>query len=158
MIIRSFLTLWFFCLFFCCTVGMWKFMNQGWNPCHSSNLSHYSDTRSLTCWPTKELLTLLLLNKFHDLVQSGAHGVVLIVSSWMLSWTIQKQHILEVQSNREMLPHGGSPGHWSSQNGSKFHPHHLAALSLCFLFPHLLGKGNMYSDQRHLHGIIVYNL
>ena len=39
---------------------MWKFPDQGSNPCHSSNQSHYSDnTRSLTHWATRELLPVL---------------------------------------------------------------------------------------------------
>lgn len=42
-------------------------------------------------------------------------------------------------------------------DGSKSDPHCSAALSLCFLFPHLLSKGNTYSDQRHPHGLIWLN-
>ena len=37
-------------LFFGCTCGMQKFLGQGLNPCHSSDLSHSIDSaRSLTC-------------------------------------------------------------------------------------------------------------
>ena len=36
--------------------GMWKFPDQGWKPCHSSNLNHSSNnTGSLTLWATREL-------------------------------------------------------------------------------------------------------
>ena len=43
-------------LFFGHAHGMWKFLGQGSNPCHSSNLNHCSDiTPSLTCCATREL-------------------------------------------------------------------------------------------------------
>ena len=36
--------------------SMWKFLGQGSNPCHSSDLSHCSDNaRSLICCSTREL-------------------------------------------------------------------------------------------------------
>ena len=35
---------------------MWKFLSQGWNPCHGSDPSCFSDNaRSLTCCTTREL-------------------------------------------------------------------------------------------------------
>ena len=61
----------------------------------------------------------------------------------------------EVQSSREMFPHVGS---LEESDASKSRPHCLATLCLCFLFAHLLSKGNTYSDQRHPHGLIRYNL
>uniref|UniRef100_A0A4X1VAI2 Uncharacterized protein n=1 Tax=Sus scrofa TaxID=9823 RepID=A0A4X1VAI2_PIG len=53
-----------FCLFvFGCTHSMWKFPGQGWNPCHSSVPGRCSDnTRSLTCYITRELLYSSTLN------------------------------------------------------------------------------------------------
>ena len=43
--------------FFGCTCGMWKFLDQGSNPCHSSDLGCCSDnTRSLTRCTPRELL------------------------------------------------------------------------------------------------------
>ena len=33
----------YFCLFFCCACGMWKFLGQRLNLCHRSDLSHSSD-------------------------------------------------------------------------------------------------------------------
>ena len=40
--------------------GRWKFPDQGWNPCHSSNPTHCSDNAgSLTCWATRELQQLI---------------------------------------------------------------------------------------------------
>ena len=39
----------FFFFFFCCSCGKWKFLGQGLNLCHSSNLSH------LKCWTTREV-------------------------------------------------------------------------------------------------------
>ena len=45
-----------FIYFFGCACGVWKFLGQGSNLCHSSNLSHCSDNaRSLTFCTTKEL-------------------------------------------------------------------------------------------------------
>ena len=42
--------------FFGPTCAMWKFLGQGLNPCHSSDLCHWRDsTRSLTCWATREI-------------------------------------------------------------------------------------------------------
>ena len=53
-------------LFFCHICGIWKFLGQGLNPNHSSNLNCYSDNAgSLTCFTTRELLNIsfvLLLN------------------------------------------------------------------------------------------------
>ena len=49
-----------FVFVFCHTRGMWKFPGQGSNPCHSSNLSRFSDNAgSLTCCATKELCDVL---------------------------------------------------------------------------------------------------
>ena len=39
----------------CLACGTWKFPSQGSNLHHSSDLSHCSDTRSLTHWATREL-------------------------------------------------------------------------------------------------------
>ena len=42
--------------FFGPACNMWKFLGQGSNACHSSDPSHCRDnTRSLTCWATREL-------------------------------------------------------------------------------------------------------
>ena len=38
-----------------CVCGMWKFPDQGSNVCHRIDLSHGSDTRSLTHWATRKL-------------------------------------------------------------------------------------------------------
>lgn len=62
---------------------------------------------------------------------------------------------LEQQRN---VPTCWQPGALEESDGSKSHPHCLAALCLCFLFPHLLSKGNTCSDQRHPHGLIRYTL
>ena len=48
--------------FFSCSCGMWKFLGQGSNPCHSSNQSYNSDNAgSLSHWATGELLSRNLL-------------------------------------------------------------------------------------------------
>ena len=40
----------------CCAQGLWKFLGQGLTLHHSSDQRHSSDnTRSLTCWATREL-------------------------------------------------------------------------------------------------------
>ena len=41
--------------FFGHTHGMWKFLSPGSNLCHSSKLNHCNNTRSLTCYDTREL-------------------------------------------------------------------------------------------------------
>lgn len=45
--------------------------------------------------------SLMFVNKIPYLVQTVAHSIVLIVSSWMLSWNIQKQHILDFRATEE---------------------------------------------------------
>ena len=43
--------------------SMWKFLDQGWNPCYSSNLSHSNDNaRSLTHCATWELIVYVSLS------------------------------------------------------------------------------------------------
>ena len=46
----------YFILFFWSCRGIWKFLGQGSNPCHSSD-----NARSLTCWATREHLVFVLL-------------------------------------------------------------------------------------------------
>ena len=48
----------FFFFFFSQTHSMWKILDHGLNPCHRSN-----NTRSLTCWTTRELLCSTLIFK-----------------------------------------------------------------------------------------------
>ena len=44
-----------FFFFFGLALGMWNFLGQELNPCHSSNPSHCSDNaRSLTCWVLRD--------------------------------------------------------------------------------------------------------
>ena len=63
------------------TFSMWKFPDQGWNPGHSSDLSHSSDkTRSLTHWATRELLFWL---SFCESVRSVSRFTFLFL--WMSS-------------------------------------------------------------------------
>ena len=51
----------FFFFFFGRSCGMWKFPGQGWHACHSNKPSRCNDnTRSLTCYATREFLLLLL--------------------------------------------------------------------------------------------------
>ena len=59
--------------FFPCTPGMQKSLDQGSNPCHSSNQSHSSDhTGSLTHWATRELPNKLFgLSQLSDSNQTG---------------------------------------------------------------------------------------
>ena len=55
----------FFC--HCCAHGLWKFLGQTLNLCHSKDPSRCSDNAGyLTCWVTKQLqdFSLLLLNIF----------------------------------------------------------------------------------------------
>ena len=57
--------LFYFLNFFGCTHSMWKFLDQGLDPCHSSNLNHCIDNaESLTCC-TRELWRLLKYAPLH---------------------------------------------------------------------------------------------
>ena len=48
--------------FFGCVHGMWKFLGQGSNPCHSSSQSYCSDSAgSLTCYATDNFKDSLML-------------------------------------------------------------------------------------------------
>ena len=52
---------------FRCTSGLWSFPGQGSNPSHSSDPSYWSDnTRSLTCWSTRELLRHFWIDSVED--------------------------------------------------------------------------------------------
>ena len=50
------------CMYVVCTHSIWKFLVQGLNLLHSSDLSHFSDnTGSLTCCAARELLDFIFL-------------------------------------------------------------------------------------------------
>ena len=78
------IALWFkvplFFFFFGHACGMWNFLGQGLNPRHSSG-----NTRSLTCWGTRELSCLSVLDLTHILMGKSVYWPVnpLIFS---LSW------------------------------------------------------------------------
>ena len=53
----------FVCFYFGCTWGIWKFPDQGLNPCHSCNMCHsWGNTRSLTHWAMRELPRSILVS------------------------------------------------------------------------------------------------
>lgn len=58
--------------FFFCTCIMWKFPGQGWDPCHSSEPSHWSDNaRSLIYCATRELPETQLFITSHNTFKGG---------------------------------------------------------------------------------------
>ena len=60
-----------FWFFVDCTLGMWKFLGQGSNPCHHSSPRHCSDNiRSLTHWTTRELQESVSFNDDFLLLES----------------------------------------------------------------------------------------
>lgn len=106
----------------------------------------------------RSLLTLILINKIPRPgsargSQCGPDSIILYV---ILEHS-EATHPGNSEAQSSAPTHVGSPGRCSRHNGSKSHPHHLALLCLRFLSPHLLSKGNAYSDQRHPHGLIRHN-
>ena len=69
-----------------CTCDMWIFLGQGSNLCHNSDLSHYSDTRSLICCNTRELLVFLILA---ILMSVRWHLIVILIHGSLMTGDVE---------------------------------------------------------------------